>query len=758
MKRPLFAFCLFVILVLTILTMFGAFSTERYQALLPEDKSIITITGTTCKIDSDNLYINHINGGTSLPSHFSFSIPLTECPSPPAIGNTIQITAKFKGYSHATNPGEFDAYDYYSSQNVYGTLSNVKISILSNHINPVKHYLYLIRNAGIQALKSTYDSVEATILGDLLFGDKTGLDPDIKELYQRVGISHILSISGLHISIIGLGLFKLLRTLRCPMKASAIIGAVVLILFGFMTGMSTSAIRAIGIYTIGVLSKVLGRTTDQLTSLSLVATIILLLNPTWLTSCSFLLSFGSVLGICCLYPSIKEIIGSLWQPCVRYHPDTPLYRFKAKIIKLFYALLDSLLAGLSITLTTLPIQLYFFYEIPLYSSLLNLLIIPMMSILIICGYISVFFPFLYVPNKICSLILSLYEFFAKLFEAIPNSHWNPGRPASPLIVIYYLLWLFIVLYPKLRPYIERIIKHKQILYLSTGAIFISLIIGFNQCMLPTNSIIFLNVGQGDCILVYTDSRDVLLFDGGSANRSKVGQYVIKSSLKYYGLSHISAIYVSHTDSDHTNGIDELLQNSKKWGLKIDNLYMSKQTYSSYSDRLPSNSTQIQLIASGYRNKYGSVQLTCLHPDDDYIVDDTNSASLCILLDFTNSLIPSFASDMQKPHSTKLLLCGDVCDSGEELLTDAILPYSPITLLKVSHHGSKYSTTDNFLYRAQPSLAFISAGQNNSYGHPHRETLDRLTNHNCLYYTTIDYGAITVTVKQRKITIKKAVGN
>lgn len=799
MKRPLFSFCLFVIAVLGILTACGIFSREKYVKYLPDNKSVVTLTGTVCKTDSEKIYISKINlysengesdnieysctsgcnSTVSLPSKMIFVIPLSEFldsqhsavsqysadsqlslntssgSTLPSIGNTIKVTGKFRRYSHATNPGEFDAYDYYSSQNIYGSLSNIRLTIISAKINPLKHYLYLIQQAGINAVNRTYEAAQATIMNDLLFGDKAGLDPDIKELYQRVGISHILSISSLHISIIGLGLFKLLRKLRCPMHASAVISAVILVLFGIMTGMSISAVRAIGIYVVGVIAQLIGRTTDRLTSLALVATVILLINPSQLTSCGFLLSFGSVLGICCLYPSLKEIINShikdRQQIHSRYHPDTKIYRIKSLLKKLPAGVFDSLLAGLSLTLTTLPIQLYFFYEIPIYSSFLNLMVIPLMSVLMICGYISVFFPFLYIPTKICSWILTFYGFSAEVFEKLPYAYWNPGRPSPIFIIIYYLLWLAVVIYPYNKNKISALLMRlklpvsagaKYIYAVITLVIFIIVIIGFNHCSLPQNSIIFLNVGQGDCILAYTDSREVILIDGGSSSRTNVGQYVIKSTLKYYGFSHISAIYVSHYDNDHINGIIELLDNNNRWNIKIDALYLPEYLNCSDSEdvllaHIPSD-VSTHKISAGFETAYGSVLLTCLHPRMDFYAPDTNSASMCLLADISG---------------TKLLLCGDIADSGEELLIDAILPYFPIDMLKVSHHGSKYSTTDDFLSAAKPTVAFISAGPNNRYGHPHIETLERLRMHNCIYYSTIDYGALSVTVRKSHITIK-----
>jgi len=757
MRRPLFAFCLFVISVLTILTLFGVFSRDKASAYLPEDKSVITLTGRISHIDTDKIYINHIEyNSTVLPSRFIFTISLNEFEASaiPNIGNTIQVTAVFKGYSHATNSGEFDAFDYYSSHNIYGTLSKVKLTILSERINPLKHYLNMLRNAGIASLTASYDSVKATVMSDLLFGDKAGLDSDIKELYQRAGISHILSISSLHISILGLGLYKLLRKLRCPIKISAFVSAIALLMFGIMTGMSTSAARAIGIYIIGVGAQLLGRTTDKLTSLALVATILLIINPSQLTDCGFLLSFCSVLGICCLYPVLKSFISNHINSQTLYHPDTISFKCKKLLKKTALFAADSLLAALSITLTTLPIQLYFFYEIPIFSCIINLLVIPLLSILMISGYISVFFPFLYLPSKLCSLILDLYELLARISDSLPCGRWNPGCPPIFAIILYYLLWLAVVLYPLYHVKLHRF--RPQYLILSYSVFWAALILLFNLCTLPTNSILFLDVGQGDCILCYTDSHEVLIFDGGSSSRTKAGQYIIKSSLKYYGFSHIKAIYISHSDSDHTNGLLEICENRKRWGFKIDKIYT---TYFRNSDFESIEGLCINRISAGYEAKYGSLQLTCLHPSANFVSADfastsiasldTNSASMCLLLQFTDSHIYSD----NKSTCTTILLTGDIEGSGESLLNDAISPYFPITLLKVAHHGSRNSTSEQFLNVARPKYAFISAGRNNSYGHPHEETLARLTDHGCNYYSTIDYGAITLNIRNHSIIIK-----
>jgi len=616
----------------------------------------------------------------------------------------------------------------------------------------------------------------------MLLGDKSTLEPEIKALYQSNGIVHILSISGLHITIIGMSLFRLLRRMGAPVWVAAIAGGMVLFLYGVMTGLSVSACRAIGMYLLRMLSEAVGRTYDMLTALGVTAVVTLWVNPGYLYNAGFYLSYGAVLGIGILYPALLPLRKK--ETLLKYVGDRRkqiVYRI-AKIVR--EKLTRSMLASLAITLTTLPIQLWFFYEVPVYSLILNLLVIPFMSVVMACGIFAMLIPGLGIIGTVDCLILSGYEILCKSFEQLPFHTWNPGKPEGWQVVIYYTLllvccwvssygkqmhtsqeaarklrgeerhklcvnpwkelhgksrkelcrksWkelrgrlrqelcrkLWKELYGRLRKNLCRRLDGR-LWKVIPGMLTIAVIVLGVRIPGPT-TITFLDVGQGDCICMQTTSGEVYMFDCGSTSRSLVGEYVLKPYLKYEGIRHIDGIFVSHSDSDHYNGVQELLENQNEWGITVDNLVLPGEI----------------VAGDTWECESGSVRFTCLHPSALEAFEDSNAFSQCFYVEMADAM--------------SLLLTGDVEGEGEAQLLQELQKrnITQATVLKVAHHGSRYSTSEAFLEQCKPEVAIISAGRNNSYGHPHEALLERLDVSGALIWSTQEYGAITIEVGEK----------
>ena len=247
------------------------------------------------------------------------------------------------------------------------------------------------------------------------------------------------------------------------------------------------------------------------------------------------------------------------------------------------------------------------------------------------------------------------------------------------------------------------------------------------------SLTMLDVGQGDCIYVRTAQGQVYLFDGGSSSRSRAGEYVLIPYLKYQGVRAVDGIFLSHGDQDHISAVRELLSDSE--GIRLKALYLPH-----VAEPLPKPLEELRQLAreAGCKVEYlsqgkgwqqGDFRLTCLWPEAGY-EGENNAGSACYLLE---------------EKDFRVLLTGDVEGEGERGLTAYLetLSLPGLDVLKVAHHGSRYSTLDAFLQAVIPRLALISAGRDNSYGHPHKETLERLEKVGCLSLQTADSGAITV---------------
>ncbi len=770
LKRPLMALCLCVAVFIAVLRLCGAFircyKNEEIDAL---DKKYVSISGTVFRRDSKSYYVRNISFYPgeealvfpTLKKRAAILIARDETDLIISVGSRVCIEGKFRAFSHATNPGEFDPADYYAEQGIIGKLTDIRICSEPVGKNTVLECLSGARENFETRLYKVFPDTEASILSDLLLGDRAGLDSEIKSLYSRSGIAHILSISALHVSILGMGIYSLLRRARVPVPASAAAGIFILVMYGIMTGMSISACRAIGMYILKLGADVLGRTEDRPTSLALVCTVLSVSSPSKILSCGFLLSFGAVAGISFVSPALTKCFKEAFSIQ------------KSSVPKPLFTLYSSLIASFSATVTTLPIVLYFFYEVPVYGVFLNVIILPCMSFLMVSALIAMLIPGFGIAGTPAYFILKGFETLCLLVDKLPGGTWNPGRPAVWSIVVYYAVLVgFVVCTSEIvgarRERIRVLLSHLPIrlrrsmpilLPLFSIGIMISLM---SLPRLPKNTLVMLDVGQGDGMIYYTDKREVYLIDGGSSSNDYLGEYIIKPALKYYGFSHIDAAFVSHSDTDHLSGLLNILENRENWGFRIDEVVLPgcvvglHKSASYYGDDGLHNFDELVRFAStdfGKRNVVisymdagdiwasGRNRFICLHPASDFSAEDPNEMSECILVDFFDDM------------STTLLLTGDIQGVGEDVMTaelQKIMSGKPLTMLKVAHHGSKYSTPADFLEITTPHLALISAGRNNFYGHPHKEVLSRLEDAGCAILSTKESGAIILNISENRI--------
>ncbi len=638
---------------------------------------------------------------------------------------------------------------------------------------------------------------EGGVLCDLLLGDKKAISGEIKDLYTRNGIAHILSISGLHISILGLGLYSLLRRTGMPIWVCALASGIFLIMYGILTGMSVSARRSIYMFILKLMADSVGRTVGKPTSFALVAVLVLAPDPSLMAECSFLLSFGSAAGIYFLSPLFTKKFDAL----LNKSDKIALWRRTHKNTKFYSALQwlqNSLTMSLSVTLTILPVTLWFFYEYPVWSILLNLIVLPLMTLLVVSAFLAMLIPGTGLLGTPAYLILRFFERICSLFDKLPFHSWNPGRPQILFIIIYYSVWMAVVLSPIIMKRLQM--KRNGVNYASfliTLLLLCPLIFAFPK--LPKNTLIVMDVGQGDGLIYYTDARDVYLFDGGSSSNNKVGRYVIKDSLKRFGLSHIDAAFVSHPDTDHCSGLIEIMENRDVWGFKIDavilpgcvedemnsgdlglhNFYVIREL--AESDQFK-NKINVSYVCKGDTWKSGANSFYCLHPSKDFHAADPNEMSECFLVEFagidgpdllltgdiqgagetafTEALKSMLAEGVTSPnsnrclrslHSRDMLSEGVMCTDSPA--SKAHIPSERITILKVAHHGSKYSTPASFLQLTEPQIAIISAGRKNRYGHPHTEVIERLGECNTNILNTQELGSFLLTIKRDRITCR-----
>lgn len=641
-----------------------------------------------------------------------------------AVGNTIQAEGEVSFFSEATNPGNFNQKFYYQKQGIHALVWADEIKRTDSAEWLVREKLTVLRENWKGKLVRALGEKYGNCMSAILLGDKSELDTDVKDLYQKCGIGHILAISGLHMTFLGIGLYQLLRRLGLGFVSAGGIGITILLLYTLMIGGGVSSTRALIMFIVRIGADLFGRDYDMLTSLSVAAIFLVWQQPLYLMDAGFLLSFGAILGIAVLFPVLKS----------------------------FSVIPKTLGAGLSIHLILLPVMLYYYYEFPTYSLLLNLLVVPLMSVVLGAGImgsllLSVWNSAGYTVLQICKGILWMYESLGNVSVRLPFGRMVTGQPQKIWIVLYYLLLsMFCLLMFGCK---KRCRKSEKAFHIP---IFVSiLLIGLpivfclgckmGQEKRNEMEVVVLDVGQGDCLYVRTPFGSHYLIDGGSSDVSNVGKYRIEPFLKSKGVGKLDYVFISHGDEDHLSGVRELLEN-QLLGVKIDTLVLPPESLldeslTELAKTALENGTRVVTIQCGEQITDAEMVLTCLAPLEDYAGEIGNASSMVLSLQY---------------REFDMLFTGDVEGDGEKALSDSGL-LKHYDVLKVAHHGSKNSTSDEFLAQVSPAVALISAGRENRYGHPHAETIEKLESCGSRIYNTQSGGAILLSTDGKKMEMK-----
>lgn len=479
------------------------------------------------------------------------------------IGQSLVIEGQAGMPELPANPGQFDARKYYKNKGIYFLIYNGKVIQKSNDYQYLANMLYRLRNKAEQIINEIFSESDGGVVKAMVLGERTDIDKNTKRLYQRNGIAHILAISGLHIALLGMGLFRKLKKYIGSYFISGMIASCVIILYGMITGLAVSTTRAVIMLVTDIVGKALGRSTDMRTSLGLSCITLCIANPYIIKDVGFLLSFGAVYAIAAVFPVLKSMIGK----------------------KADNRIVSALLVSLSVNIVTTPIVVYFYYEFPLYGILINIIVVPLVSVVLFSSVFSIFTGFLFVPlAKWLAIpvrfILAIYDVLCSVFEKLPYANINTGHIGIEAVIFYYMaIGVMIggmVLHITQRNE-KNSIRRLKILILEIGAC-AALIIGMSMYFKDCFRIVFLDVGQGDGILISTENGINILIDGGSSSVDNMGEYRLMPAIKYYGMSRLHYVFVTHGDEDHISGIRYLI-GTEHTGITIENLVVAE-----YGDR------------------------------------------------------------------------------------------------------------------------------------------------------------------------------
>ena len=740
---------IFFILIMGFMLMSNEITTRNHIYDLKENTVIVQ--GKIYKIENTafgtNIYLKGVeveNGEKSVSVKRIF-VNTEKIPNV-KIGNIIKVRGKLRQFEEAANKGNFDSKKYYLSLGFYGKIEAGTIEVINSDYSGIRQGLYEMRMEIIERMEKLCSDNKGIfsiinnkngIIGAIILGDKTDLDSGIKELYSVSGIAHILAISGLHISFIGMAIYRLLRR-RFRFLFSAAVSIPVVLSFGIMSGFGISTMRAIIMFILKIIGEVLGRKYDAITAISLAGLVLLVQNPFVVCNSGFQMSFGAIIAIVLILPIVEEILNT-----------------DNKIIKV-------LSANFTISLVMNPILAWNYYELPTFSFLLNIVVVPLMSVVIVSSIVGIFCScIMFGFGKVVIFpgcgILELYTFLCNIINKSSVASIVVGQPKVTIIIVYYAILLVVLFGLKnIRTKYTRAEKERNIIKKETGLVLekkakkerrikgqnvklrLACIVGFLllNCLIyyipnPGFYITFINVGQGDGILIHGDNGTKVMVDGGSTSEKQVAKNCIVPYLKAEGIGTIDYSIITHTDKDHISGILEILENNNSNRIRIKNLVMpdinmKDDTYNELIEKAKLKKINVLYIKKGDTLSLGKTKIKCIYPETTTTASDKND--YCTVLSVKNK-------------TSKILLTGDISKEIEEKIKDDI--EENYTVLKVAHHGSNYSSSEKFLKKVNPKYSIISVGKNNSYGHPGNETMERLRKQGGVIYRTDEKGGITI---------------
>ena len=653
-------------------------------------------------------------------------------------GDQISCTGKLSAIKEASNPGEFDSRTYYYSLGIRYQFFGKAISRKKERPLSVYRMAGRVRERMDAVYRYILSENEYGLLKAMFLGDKTELSSEEKRLYEENGVAHLLAVSGLHVSIVGGMLFRFLRKRKFSYAVSCVCSSFVLLFYAIMTGFGNSVFRAAIMFLIFLLAQYFGAEYDMVSSMSLAGILMLYDSPLRILESGCIISFTSIFAIGMIVPFAKELEEKRRRSKLIPGEFLIESKWKKRIRQAFFtSIIISMVIG--------PLLLRFYYQWSPYSVLLNLFVIPAMSPLLlsaITGGVMGLFQ-LWAGMAGCIPAVLLLRGFHEIFQFIhkmPGAVIITGRPSWWKILFLYLaeLCLFICWYYRLW---------------SAGCVFILILIAGRFCRpVPPLQISMLDVGQGECIFLKTPANETVLIDGGSTSKKHIADYTILPALKYYGTDHLDYVIITHTDEDHISGIRELLEEEYpvKNIILPDTLAMrlpeqktekrevqekDRESKKTMLEVVKKSNANVVKISKGDIIKLDRIRLSCLHPVKGWDDEDVNSGSIVFALSY---------------EKFTMLFTGDLPGEQEALFMKEVP--TPVSVLKTAHHGSKNSTTDLFLKRVRPQKAILSAGKNNLYGHPHKETIKRLQKNGADVYGTLWGGAIHIESNGQKYQI------
>ena len=668
-------------------------------------------------------------------------------------GDKIAFSGTYTRPEKQRNYKGFDYSQYIKQLKVYGTIRCEKINFIKNNQG---NGIFKISNQILERIvlrtKRVLNEETASILLGLILGNKTDIDEQTQDDFRNASMSHILAISGMHVAYVLLGINFIFKKLFGK-RNTEIISIFILIFYMFITNFSPSIVRAGIMGIILIFSKLIYRKNDIYNTISISLFLILIYNPFLIQNLGLLLSYGGVIGIVIFNKYILNILKNI-------NVKNKIYKYKIRpqIGRYIDKIKEIISVSISVQLFILPLIISSLNTFNPYFLISNLILSFVIGPVVILGFI--FIILILINSSIVEIFSPLIQIGITILKLISNIGKLPfskiyvATPTIFLISIYYLfLFVLFLCYniysiknpSKTQIRVKNLIALMKINLRKNGKkvrlIIIIIILSFSviYCIPKNLKIHFIDVGQGDSSLIITPQRKTILIDGGGSSNSDfdVGKSTLIPYILDRGFTKIDTVIISHFDQDHVGAILTLLQE-----LRVGRVYISKQAensenYEKFLKIISEKNIKVYEVMAGnkiYIEK--NLYLDILWPTENLISTNALNNNAMVFNLHYKKFSMLFTGDIEEASEKEIL---KLYSKNKDLLK--------ANILKVAHHGSKTSSTSEFINVVNPKIAVIGVGKNNKFGHPNENVLERLKQLGCKVFRTDLGGEISIEVNR-----------
>lgn len=621
-------------------------------------------------------------------------------------GDLLYIEGEFKQPEEARNYKGYNYKQYLKTKKIIGTVELEKVKILKSSNGS---FIHNIQKYIRDTINGTLTDEEGNLLLAILLGDKDKLSEDIQESFKTSNLSHMLAVSGAHVSYIILGLTYVLQNSIIGKKNGKIVCIIFLLAFMAITNFTPSVTRACIMAILTLFSSIIYRKSDVYTNISVAALITLIFNPYSLLDLGFQLSYGGTIGIIIFIKRIQEKKSN--SKVINYIKQMALVSIYANII-------------------IIPIMMYHFNTVSFTFIISNIMPSPILGIIVITGFLFIIASITVKPlTRLIAIfikpILSILIKISQICSKLPFSNILVVTPYMFNVISYYAIILYCIKSKKNN-------KCKIIICLLIVLILINFIIYIFPQKLR---IFFIDVGQGDSTLIITPDKKTVLVDGGGSDSFDVGEKVLLPYLLDRRILKVDYVLISHFDTDHCGGILTIMEKVKVKNIIISEQAEHSENYERFKKLMIHKKIRLIEVKKGDKIKIGRYsEFKILFPTSRLLSENSLN---------NNSIVAQF-----NYNNFKMLFTGDIEKLAEQQILKTEKAEIRADILKVAHHGSKTSSIPEFIKAVRPKIALIGVGKNNTFGHPNQQTIKNLENIKCRIYRTDLQGEIIIKIDQK----------